>query len=148
MLPFNSEISDLRNPFYLIEESKLEYKGQTTVHDRPMHHFVSSLWQPPNDGLLDTRRGFTIRYRPKALSIMIGLFVDVNDCLLRKRLGTSTDGSTVLEADYRMDEVNLPLERSLFEMREVTGTMRRVNLKDVLEAALNPDSAEAPPSRN
>ncbi len=148
MLPLTSDISDLRNPFYLTEESALEYRGQAILQDRPAYHFVSRLWQPSNDGVLDTRKGFTIRYGPKTLNIAIALFVDVGDCLLRRRVGTSADGTKVLEADYRIEAINLSLDESLFDMKEASGAYRKVDLREVLRTALNPDSAEAPPSRD
>ena len=148
MLPLASDISDLRNPFYLTDDTGLDFRGKVTLEDHIMYHFVSTLWHPPDDGLLDTRKGFTIRYRPKPLPIAVALFVDVGDCLLRKRVGTTADGTKVLEADYRIEGINVSLDESLFQLNDLHGSFRKVALREVFQAALNPDSADAPPSRN
>jgi outer membrane lipoprotein-sorting protein len=147
--PINFGVSDLRNPFFAVDEDSLRYEGTVKTETGSEHTFtarVRSFMGAPTH--LDTRKGFKIPFKPKGLDIQVRLRVDAETGLLRGMTGTAGSGEQVFQAAYSIEEMNLPMDSSLFELHESTATYKTINMSDVFAASMNPDAADAPPSIN
>jgi outer membrane lipoprotein-sorting protein len=147
-LPINAGVADLRDPFLAAEERSLEYEGDAELDGRTVHAFVADARNWAQEGLLDTRKGFSIRFRPKGLEARIRLLVDQETGLLRSITGRSLRGEELFQTEYVLESVNGFLDEGLFALDRGTGAYRVLDLTDTLRASLDPTAAEGPPSPN
>jgi outer membrane lipoprotein-sorting protein len=146
--PINFAIADLRDPFYAIEEEDLTHEGTFQLESGTTYVFSANVKNWERQGMLDTRKGFSIRYQPKDLDVRMRLHVDYETGLLRRMTGTTKTGKEVFQADYSNLEVNAFLDESLFAIEESNADYRIIDLKETLLSSMNPDAAETSPSRN
>ncbi len=146
--PINFAVADFMDPFFAADESTVEYEGLEELPDTSVHVFTGSARNWSKQGLLDTRKGFSIPYQPKYPQFNLKMYVDAKTGMLRRIAGVDKGGKQVLQADYLMQSVNVPLSEALFAMDESTAKYKIVQFTDIMLTSLNPDSAEAPPSIN
>lgn len=143
--PLNFGIADITDPFFAVDEATLKYGG---LQDAMKHAFTGMMRVPPTAGLLDTRKGFSLPYKPKAAQIQVRLLVDAETGLLLEMVGADQAGSESFKAQFGPHEINCHLDESLFEVEETKSGYRIIEIKDILIAALDPDYADQPPSLN
>jgi outer membrane lipoprotein-sorting protein len=146
--PINYGIADLRDTFFAVDEKNLEYRGTDVQLGILMHVFTGKVKNWIKKGMLDTRKGFSIPYQPKLPEYTIELMVNAETGLLQRIAGIEKSGKTVLQTEYILQSINAPLEGALFAMEEVAAEYKVVELSHILVSALNPDSADEPPSIN
>jgi outer membrane lipoprotein-sorting protein len=146
--PINFAVADLRDPFFAIAEEDLTHEGTFQLESGTTCVFSAKLKNWERQGMLDTRKGFSIRYQPKELDVRVRLHVDYETGLLRRTTGVTKTGTEVFQADYSNFEVNIFLDESLFAIDESNGDYRIIDMKDTFLSSLNPDAAEAFPSLN
>jgi outer membrane lipoprotein-sorting protein len=147
-LPINAGVADLKDPFLAVDEDGLRYEGRMELDGSAVHAFTGDPKNRASAGLLDTRKGFSIRYQPKCLDIRLRLYVDLETGLLRRTIGVDAAGRELLRVDYQVEAVNVPLDEGLFTIDEANASYRQIDITDTLIASLNPDAAEAPASPN
>ena len=146
--PINFGIADLRNPFFAIDENGLEYEGAAELGTATTHLFSAHGKNWARQGLMDTRKGFSIRYEPKTPRIRMKLHVDSETGLLRRMTGLDKKGEELFQADYFIRETNVSMDESLFAMDESMAGYRVVDIAETLLSSLNPDATDSPSSRN
>jgi outer membrane lipoprotein-sorting protein len=146
--PINFGIADLKDPFFVVDETGLEYKGKLEQGDASNHLFSGAVRNWARQGLLDTRKGFSIRYQQKELKVRIELHIDSITGLLRRMTGVDSAGEELFQVNYVIREANLPVDESLFVLDESTANYRVIDITDILLSSLNPNAAELPPSPN
>ncbi len=146
--PINFAVADLKDPFFAVDEATLEYEGELERGDVSVHVFFADSRNWAKQGMLDTRRGYSIRFKPQALQVRIMLYVDCASGLLRKISGSDKTGKQLFESNYSIESVNTLLDESLFTMDESTASYRVIDITDSLLSSMNPDAADAPPSQN
>lgn len=147
-LPINAGIADLRDPFFAADVESLRYEGKRELDNATVHAFAGAYRNWARAGLLDTRKGFSIRYQPADLWVRVALSIDVETGLLRRIAGEDGAGNMLFRVDYLVEAVNVPLDEGLFGTEEQDTGYRVVDITDILLSSLNPDAAEAPPSPN
>jgi len=143
--PINFGIADITDPFFAVDEATLQYVGQPESMN---HVFIGMLGLPVTEGMLDTRKGFSIPYKPRAPQIRVRLVVDAETGLLREMIGTDNAGSESFKTQFGPFEVNCHFDESLFRIEESKSGYRIVEMKDIMISAMNPDYADRPPSLN
>jgi outer membrane lipoprotein-sorting protein len=146
--PINFATADLRDPFSAIEEADLTHEGTFELESGTTYVFSANVKNSARQGMLDTRKGFSIRYQPKDLDTRVRLHVDYETGLLRRMIGTAKTGKEAFRADYSNLEVNVFLDESLFAIEESTADYRVIDITETLLSSMNPDAAETSPSRN
>jgi outer membrane lipoprotein-sorting protein len=146
--PINFGIADVCDPFFAIDESGLEYHGTTELEESSTWEFSAEVKNWARQGLLDTRKGFSIRYEPKSPRIRITLHVDHESGLLRRLTGVDKTGAELFQANYFVREMNVPMDDSLFVMDESTASYKVIDIAETLLSSLNPDAADSPSSLN
>jgi len=146
--PINFGTADLRDPFFAVDEAGLRSEGMVDLDSRPTHVFVGRVRGGARHGVLDTRKGFRIRYRPRGLAVQVELHVDAETGLLRSMRGLDATGAELFSARYTIREVNVPLDESLFALEESAAAWRVIDMAETFLSSLNPDSADQPPSVN
>ena len=146
--PINFGIADLRDSFFAVDETELSYEGMADLEGVPTWVFSSRVKNWATQGLLDTRKGFSIRYMPKDPGVRLKLHVGSETGLLRRMTGTGKDGQELFQANYSVKETNLPLDESLFTMDESRADYKVIDIAETFLTSLNPDAADAPPSIN
>ncbi len=147
-LPLNYPIADYRDPFFAVDEEDLTFEGNEDLDGGPVMRFSARLRNWATRGLLDTRKGFSIPYQPRGLQIRMTLYISSESGLLRRIVGSDPKGTVVLNADYRIAGMNVPLDESLFTLEGSAAVFRSIDITDSMVAALNPDMADAEPSVN
>ena len=71
-------------------------------------------------GLLDTRKGLSLRHQPKPLELRLKLLAYSAVTLLRRMIGVDQRGKELFIADYPIVEVSIPIEESLFDLDALT----------------------------
>jgi hypothetical protein len=146
--PINFGIADLRDPFFAVDELSLQYEGIQDIKGTSTYTFTANLRNWAKQGLLDTRKGFSLRYQPKGIELCLKLHIYRDSGLLRSIIGIDKTGKHMLQADYVIEAINVPLEDSLFAMNESYAQYKVLEISDILFSSLNPDAADAPPSIN
>ena len=114
----------------------------------PVQRFSADIRTLAQQGVLDTRKGFSIRYQPKTLPVRMQLSIASETGLLRRMIGNDTTGKPVLQVDYSVEGINVALDGSLFALEESSAAYKSIDITDVMLSAMNPDAADAPPSAN
>jgi outer membrane lipoprotein-sorting protein len=146
--PINFGIADLRDPFFAVDETGLIYEGMADLEKIATFVFSAQVKNWATQGLLDTRKGFSIRYMPKNPGIRVKLHVSSETGLLRRMTGTDQAGEKLFQADYFVTETNIPIDESLFAMDESRADYKVIDIADTMLTSLNPDAADSPPSIN
>jgi outer membrane lipoprotein-sorting protein len=146
--PINYAIADFMDPFFAVDEHTLKHEGIENLSDTSVQVFTGGTRNWSKQGLLDTRKGFSIPFQPKYPQFSLKLYVDLKTGMLRRTIGIDRSGKQVLEADYLIQSFNVPLSEALFAMDESTAKYKVIQFTDIMFASLNPDSAEAPSSIN
>jgi outer membrane lipoprotein-sorting protein len=146
--PINFAIADIRDPFFAIDEADLKHEGTFELESGTTYVFSADVKNWVQQGMLDTRRGFSIRYQPKSLDIRMTLHVDYETGLLLRMAGVTRTGRQTFQTDYSNLEVNVFLDESLFAMEVATADYRVVDITETLLALTNPDLAETSASLN
>lgn len=144
----NYGIADFRDPFLVVDGDGLAFEGQETLGDSPVQRFAGKPRNWAKEGVLDTRKGFSIPYRSPGLQTDIRLYVSLESGLLRRVTGNDLSGELVLKADYHIEGINVALDESLFTLEESGAAYRTIDITDTMLAGLDPDAADGPPSRN
>jgi hypothetical protein len=147
-LPLNYGIADHRDPFFSVDEGGLIYEGLGELENMPVQRFSADIRALAQQGVLDTRKGFSIRYQPKTLRVRMQLSIASETGLLRRMIGNDTTGKPVLQVDYIVEGINVALDGSLFALEETSAAYKSIDITDVMLSAMNPDAADAPPSAN
>lgn len=147
-LPINAGVADVNDPFTAADESSLRYEGRIDLEDGPAHAFSAVARNWARQGVLDTRKGFSITYEPPRFSVRLQLFADAETGLLRRLVGMDKTEKEILRVDYMFRSVNQPVSEALFATDESTAAYRVVDVTDTLLSSLNPDAADAEPSLN
>jgi outer membrane lipoprotein-sorting protein len=144
----NFATADLRDPFFAVDEDRLGYGGMSSLEGSSVYNFYGRAKRWAKQGSLDTRKGFRIPYQPKDLEVGIRLSVDAETGLLRRMIGQDKEGKDLFVASYANVEVNVSLDESLFSTYQSTSEYRVIDITDTMLSAMNPDSADLPPSPN
>ncbi len=143
--PVNFGIADLTDPFFAVDEAALVYEG---IEGGSIWLFSADERNSAKRGLLDTRKGFSLRYEPKRPQVRMKLSVDSETGLLRRMTGLDKSGRELFQANYIVKETNVPIDESLFRMDPSSAGFKVIDLAGTLLSSLNPDAAESPPSVN
>jgi outer membrane lipoprotein-sorting protein len=146
--PLNSGVDDIVNPFYAVDETTLQYERLENIEGLRRHVFLGKMKSVATEGLLDTRKGFNLRYRLKGPEVQLRLYIDAEIGLLLGMVGSEKSGSPSFEKSFKPLEVNGPIDESLFKMEELKSGYRIVKINELLIHAMNPDYADQPPSLN
>jgi outer membrane lipoprotein-sorting protein len=98
-------LSDIRDSFSSTDEETLNYVEEALVDDRKTYHFQGRFRTVSMLGVAKVR-----------MPIEVDLFVDQETCLLLRRVWTQTGKGTLVNAHYKVMEVNLPLDDTLFSI--------------------------------
>ncbi len=145
---FSPEMIDFRDPFAWIEEESLHYGGETEIEGLALHRFTAAARRWVQQGMLDTRKGFSIPYRQQTSQLSATLFVAVVSGLLRRRVVVDKIGKEVAQLDFIVEAINAPLDEGLFHLEVPSTAYKRISITDTLKDLMDPNSAEAPPSTN
>ena len=147
-LPINYGIADFADPFFLVEEEGLIYEGEGELENVHTLKFSSELRNGTKQGVLDTRKGFSIRFQPMNLQVRVQLHIQSETGLLRRMTGTDREGKALLEANYFIEGINGDLEESLFSLEKSSAAYTTMDITDLMLSAMNPGAADDPPSVN
>jgi hypothetical protein len=146
--PINFGVADLRDPFCLVDAAALNYEGTNRKDTVLTYAFSAPMKGLEEKGMLDTRKGFSIRYQPKPLVVRMNLYVDTITGLLRRMSGIDNLGNELFQANYAKIEVNVPMDSALFVMSETAADYKVINAAETLLPPLDPDVADSLPSVN
>jgi hypothetical protein len=146
--PMNFAVADLRDPFFAVDELSLEYQGIQDASGTSTHAFTADIKNWAKQGVLDTRKGFSLQYRPKGVEYQLRLHIDVETGLLRRMTGTDKTGKLILQTDYVIESTNAELSESMCAVDESTAEYRSIEISDIFLSSMNPNAAEDPPSVN
>jgi hypothetical protein len=146
--PVNFGIADLTDPFFAVDEAGLAYEGTAELETGSTYLFSADEKNRARRGLLDTRKGFNIRYEPARPELRLKLNVDRETGLLRRMTGLERTGAELFQANYLMKEINVPVGVALFAMDASSAGFKVIDLAGTMLSSLNPDAAESPPSMN
>ena len=147
-LPINFGTLAITDPFVAVDEESLTHDGTRDAGGAKRHAFLARMKAVGSAGSLDTRKGFLLRYEPKAPRISLRLVVDAATGLLLSMTGHDRDGTAVFEALWEPGEINGMMDTSLFRIDALSQGYRIVDMKDIMLSALDPDYADRPPSLN
>jgi hypothetical protein len=146
--PMNFAVADLRDPFFAVDEPTLKYEGIQDLSGSSTHSFTADVKNLSKQGLLDTRKGFSLQYKPRGVECQLRLHIDVETGLLRQMTGTDKTGKLILQTDYVIESTNAELSESIFAVDESTAEYRSIEISDILFSSMNPNAADDPPSLN
>ncbi len=147
-LPINYPIADFGDPFFAADEEGLAFEGQEDLQDGPVLRFAAKQRNWAKQGVLDTRKGFSIPYQPRSLEILLRLYVSRETGLLRRLVGSDASGTVLLQSDYIIEGRDVTLDDSLFALQTSEAAYRSMDITDSMIAALNPELADGRPSVN
>jgi hypothetical protein len=130
-------LSDIRDPFSSTDEETLIYVGETTVDDRRSYRFKGEF---RTVSISDT-----VRVR---MPIEVDLFIDQQTCLLLRRIWTQIGKGTLVNAHYRITEVDVPFDEALFSIDPSPPGIRKVDTMDITKILFSPDDRHQGASRN
>jgi outer membrane lipoprotein-sorting protein len=118
--PINYGIADLRDPFFLVDTAELIYEGTQEIEMVQTYAFSAPSKGWEKKGLLDTRKGYSIKFQPKRAVARIKVNVDSRTGLLRRLLGVDKQGKELFQASYLNLHINVALDASLFVIGAAT----------------------------
>jgi outer membrane lipoprotein-sorting protein len=146
--PINFGTADITDPLFAVDAESMHYEGLTAFGDTTTYTFLGKMRALPMEGILDTRKGFNLQYKPRPLQVQLHLFIDFQTGLLLQIIGTNNESSELFKVLYKPIEINGLIDESLFKIDESTSGYRTVEMKDIMISAMNPDYADQPPSKN
>jgi outer membrane lipoprotein-sorting protein len=146
--PLNFGVADIRDPFFAVDEATMSYKGTVTAGESSEHRFDARIKFAKQAGLLDTRKGFSIRYQAKGPAIAVHIDVDSETGLLHTMTAIENQAKVVFQLGYHIDAINVPIDDSVFEFDESIAACKTIDVSEMLMASLNPNAADEPPSLN
>jgi outer membrane lipoprotein-sorting protein len=146
--PLNFGIADVTDPFFAVDEATIQSDGMNEYEGQQAYDFRGRIRAFPGEGILDTRKGFSLQYKPKAPQVQLRLLIDPKTGLLLRMIGTDNNGSESFNVLFKPLEVNGIVDESLFKIEESTTGYRIVQIKDILISAMDPNYADQPPSLN
>jgi len=63
-------------------------------------------------------------------------------------VGKDETGVEVFQTSYFIKEVNVPLDETIFVMKESSADYKTIHIADALLSSINPDETELPPFQN
>lgn len=147
-VPLNVGVDDLSSPFAAIDRDTLQYEGLEKAEERKRHVFNGTMRRIQSEGLMDTRKGFSLRYQQKGPEIRLRMYVDPDTGMVLEMVGSDTSGSPSFEKFFRLLEINATVDESMFKMEEPGSGYKVVQITDLMIHAMNPDYADQPPSLN
>jgi outer membrane lipoprotein-sorting protein len=144
----NFGIVDVTDPFFAVEETTIQFDCSNEQSGQRTYEFRGMLKAFPDWGKLDTRKGFSLRYKPKATQVQLHLQIDSEMGLLLRMTGKDNSGVEIFDVRFKPLMVNGIVDPSLFKIEESTTGYRIVQIKDILISAMDPDYADQPPSLN
>jgi len=145
--PLNAGVDDLLSPFAFVDRRSLRYEGAEVVGDRVRHVFLGTLRGMESEGLLDTRKGFSLRYRPKVPRFDLRLCVDAETGILLEMTGSGPSVAGFTKS-FTLEQVNGSVDESLFQMTGSGVGYRIVRISDLMIHAMDANYADQPPSKN
>ena len=146
--PINFGIANLKDAFFAVDETTLVYKGMSDFENICTYVFHVNAKNWAGKELLDTRKGFSIKYQPKNSVVGIKLSIDCERGLLLNMIGNDATGTEVFQTNYFIREVNIALDESIFVMDESSADYKVIDVTDVLLSSMNPDEADSASSPN
>jgi hypothetical protein len=146
--PLNAGLDDLSGPFAAVEPGTLRYEGIEEAGGARGHVFVGMMRRVEAEGLMDTRKGFSLRYEQKVPATRLRMRIDPDTGLLLAMAGIDEAGEPAFQKTFSLREVNGPMDESLFRMEEPPPGLRVVRVTDLMIHAMDPDFADRPPSMN
>ena len=107
-------------------------KGLETIEGSMRHVFVGKMKTFATEGMLDTRKGFSLPFRSKGPEVQLRLFIDPENGLLLGMIGSEKSGSPSFEKSFRPIEVNVPINESIFKIEEQKSGYRIVKINELL----------------
>jgi len=148
MLGPGREVLETNDPFAWLQEESLESTGALEIDGSEVYRFTAEARRWGDQGMLDTRKGFSIPYRQRYPELSMTLFVTATTGILRRRVVTDKAGKEMAQLDFLVQAINRPLDEGLFRLEAPSDAFHRVSLMDALLHAMDPDAADRPPSVN
>lgn len=148
MLRPGREILDTNDPFAWVQEESLDSGGALEIEGTEVYRFTAEGRRWADQGVLDTRKGFSIPYRQKYPEMSMTLFVAATTGILRRRVVTDKAGKEMARLDFLVQAINVPLDEKLFRLEAPPDAFQRISLMDALAHSMDPDAADRPPSLN
>ena len=130
-------LSDIRDSFSSIDKETLTYAGPDVVDDRKVYHFRGRFRILTMEGIGKVR-----------MPIEVDSFTDQESCLLLKRVWTQTGKGTLVNAHYKIMDINLPIDDSLFSFDALSPEVRRVGTMDISKTLFFSDEKNQGASMN
>jgi outer membrane lipoprotein-sorting protein len=130
-------LSDIRESFSSTDTESLIYVGETLFEGQTVYHFGGHFPVLPLFG-----------FAKVSLPIEVDLFIEQATCLLRRRIWTETGKQALVTTNYRIVDINIPLEDSLFSIDVSSSTIRVVETIDVTKTLFFADDENQGASTN
>ena len=147
-VPLNAGVDDLSSPFAAIDQETLQYEGLEEAQERRRHVFIGRMRRIESEGLMDTRKGFSLRYQQKGPEVRMRMCLDPETGMVLEMVGSDKSGSPSFEKSFNLLEVNGAMDESMFSMEEPGPGYKVVQISNLMIHAMNPDYADQPPSLN
>lgn len=130
-------LSDIRDPFSSADEETLIYVGETIVDDRKSYRFKGEFRTVSISDAVKVR-----------MPIEVELFIDQETSLLLRRIWTQIGKGTLVNAHYRITEVDVTFDDALFSIDLSLPGIRKVDRMDITKILFSPDDRHQGASRN
>jgi outer membrane lipoprotein-sorting protein len=130
-------LSDIRDSFSSTDKETLVYVGKAHIDEQKVHHFKGHFPILPIQG--------NIRVR---MPIEVDLFIDRANCLLLRRIWTQTGKGTLVNANYRIMEINGTIDDSYFSIDVSSPDIRKVDTMDITNTLFFSDEKNTGASMN
>jgi hypothetical protein len=130
-------LSDIRDPFSSTDEETLIYAEETFVDGRKTHHF---------QGHFRTVR--IPRVAKVRMPIEVDLYIDQETCLLLRRVWTQTGKGTLVNAHYKVIDVDSSLDDALFSIDLSLPDIKQVDTMDITKILFSSDDRHQGASLN
>ena len=130
-------LSDIRDSFSSTDIESLIYVGETLLDEQNLYHFKGHFPVLTIFGISKVR-----------MPIEVDLFIDQASCLLRKRIWTQTGKEALVTSNYRVLDINVPLEDSLFSIDVSSPEIRIVDTMDITKTLFFADDENQGASMN
>ena len=130
-------LSDVRDCFSSIDRETLVYVGKAHINEQKVHHFKGHFPTLSIPGNLRVR-----------IPIEVDLFIDRARCLLLRRIWTQTGKGVLVNADYRIIEIDGTIDDALFSIDVLSPDIRKVDVMDIADTMFFSDDTHTGASMN
>jgi hypothetical protein len=130
-------LSDIRDPFSSTEDETLLYVGEAMVDDRKSYHFKGHFRTVSFSGSAKVR-----------MPIEVDLFIDQQTCLLLRRIWTQIGKGTLVTANYKITDTNVPFDDTLFSIDPSLPDIKKIDTMDITRILFSADDRHQGASLN